>query len=352
MVSTRRFLLVALATLTLGLSALSAAYAAGNHDAAPAPLAIGGYDPTLYFNRGTALRGKPDYVVEYKGATYRFRTEANKKEFVARPFRYLPQYQGLDAYGIFLGQIVKANPRLWSVEGGRLYFFSTADRRDAWLRSRDSHRRRADKNWPRIEIGLARANEQGEADAARAAAAETQGCGQVFRENYGAPNRHELILGACAASAKAGNATDAVFLARVYAEELSPHNNFAKAVKLLRFASDEGNEAARWRLGDLYAKGDGVPRDPGKAFKLYKRAAEHGQSEAMYRLARSYRTGTGIKTDLIKAWAWYNVAANRNGRAARERDKLESEMSAADLSRAQLVTIAVLSRIKFNGSRI
>jgi len=230
--------------------------------------------------------------------------------------------------------------------------FSTADRRDAWLRSKDSHRRRADKNWPGIEIGLARAKEQRAAEAAHAAATETLGCAQVFKQNYSKPSRHELILGACAPSADAGNAASAVYLARVYAEEYSPHKNYVKAVKLLKFAVDEGNEIARWRLGDLYAEGDGVEKNPKMAFRLYKRAAEHGLTDAMNRLAKSYRTGTGVEIDLVKAWAWYNVAANRSDRAASERDRLENEMSREDLSRAQLATLAVLSRIKFSGSRI
>jgi hypothetical protein len=268
-------------------------------------------------------------------------------EAAHQPFRYLPQYPGHGAYGIFLSEVVKPNPRLWTIDGGRLYLFSTSDRRDAWLRSIDSHRRRADKNWPGIEIGLARAKKLAEEDAARSAAAESQGCTQVFRENYSSPSRHELIVRGCTPAANAGNATASLLLGRVYGEEYSPLKNYTKAVKLLKFAADEGNEAARWRLGDLYAEGDGVPCNLETAFKLYKRSAEHGQSGAMYRLARSYRHGKGTEVDLVKAWAWFNVAANRSEGAARERD-----MSASELSRAQLATLAVLNRIRFNGNRI
>lgn len=349
----RHLIILALATASLGFASVQVTHAAGSGDgASTAPLAISGYDPTVFFTRGASARGKAQHVFEYEGATYRFLTDANKKEFARSPFRYLPQYAGHAAYGIFLGEVVKPNPRLWSIDGGRLYLFSTADRRDAWRRGVDSHRRRADKNWPGIEIGLARAKKQAEEEAARSVAAESQGCTQVFRENYSSPSRHELIVRGCTPAANSGNATASLFLARVYAEQYSPLNNYRKAVKLLKFATNEGNEAARWRLGDLYTEGDGVPRDHEAAFKLYKRAAEHGQSAAMYRLARSYRTGKGVDVDLVKAWAWYNVAANRSEGAARERDKLEQKMSAADLSRAQLATLAVLNRIRFNGKRI
>ncbi len=108
----KQMIVAALAALFLGLIVAPAAQAAGAANASTAPLAIDGYDPTLFFTRGTALRGKTTNVVEYEGATYRFRTKANKEQFAESPFRYLPQYDGYDAYGVFLGQVVKANPRL------------------------------------------------------------------------------------------------------------------------------------------------------------------------------------------------------------------------------------------------
>ncbi|MEQ8249144.1 MAG: YHS domain-containing (seleno)protein [Alphaproteobacteria bacterium] len=331
--------------------AIAAPLGAADRQGADAPLAVGGFDTTVYFDRGAAIRGRATNTVEYEGETYWFSTESNKKAFVAAPFRYLPQYDGYDAYGVFLGEVVAANPRLWSVENGRLYLFSTADRRDAWLRSQDSHRRKADRNWPGIEIGLARAKEHRDEEAGRAAAAANQNCAQVFRDHYSVPNRHDLIVNACKASADAGNANDAVYLARVFAEAYSPHHNYAKAARLLKFAADEGNEEARWRLGDLYADGHGVPKNLELAYKMYKSAAEHGIPDAMLRVARSYQDGRGTEQDIVKAWAWFNIASNHSDRAAHERDRLEPKMTAEELDRAQITTIALLGRLQFTRDR-
>ena len=104
---------------------------AAERGSSDAPLAIDGFDPTVFFDRGAAIRGREENAVQYKGATYWFRTEANKAAFNKAPFQYVPQYGGHGAYGIFLNEVVEADPRLWSVENGRLYLFSTADRRDA-----------------------------------------------------------------------------------------------------------------------------------------------------------------------------------------------------------------------------
>ncbi|NQV80329.1 MAG: sel1 repeat family protein [Alphaproteobacteria bacterium] len=342
---------LALAVLGMAIVFSPASVAAGA-DGSKSPIALDGYDPTLFFTRGAAIRGKQENAFEYEGATYLFRTEANKKEFAARPFQYLVQYDGYDAYGIFLGEVVTANPRLWSIEGGRLYLFSTTDRKDAWQRSPDSHKRRANQKWPSIEIRLARAQALSEEEAGRAAAAESQNCSTIFRENYRAPSRHELIVQGCAPSANAGSATDSVLLARVYAEKYSPYHDLSKAVALLTFATDEGNQAARWRLGDLYADGLGVPKNRDLSFKMYKEAAEHGQFDAMLRVARSYRDGVGVPPDLVKAWAWYNIASNRSDSAVHEREKLEDEMTVDELVRAQISTLALLSRLKFNSRRI
>lgn len=342
--------ILTLGSLCVAIAAPLGAIAA-ERGSSDAPLAIDGFDPTVFFDRGAAIRGREENAVQYKGATYWFRTEANKAAFNKAPFQYVPQYGGHGAYGIFLNEVVEADPRLWSVENGRLYLFSTADRRDAWLRSQDSHRRKADRNWPGIEIGLARAQELRDEEAGRAATAATQNCAQVFREHYSVPSRHDLIVKGCKASADAGNANDAIFLARVYAEEFSPHHNYVKAAMLLEFATEEGNEAARWRLGDLYATGHGVPRDLERSYKMYKTAAEHGIPDAMLRVAQSYRDGSGVERDIVTAWAWYNIASNHSERAAHERNRLESDMTAGELERAQITTIALLGRLLFTRER-
>ncbi len=47
----------------------------------------------------------------------------------------------------------------------------------------------------------------------------------------------------------------------------------ATAVEALGFAAEKGVPGAQWKLGDMYADGDGVPRDDYKAFELFSEVA-------------------------------------------------------------------------------
>src|SRR5258708_24598214 len=53
--------------------------------------------------------------------------------------------------------------------------------------------------------------------------------------------------------------------------------NTEEAVNELEFAADQGMPAAQWKLGRMYADGDGVPRDTLRAFEYFSRLTEaHG----------------------------------------------------------------------------
>ena len=43
-----------------------------------------------------------------------------------------------------------------------------------------------------------------------------------------------------------------------------------EAVEALRYAADKGHPGARWKLGQMYAKGDGVPKNDFEAFKIFE----------------------------------------------------------------------------------
>jgi TPR repeat protein len=52
------------------------------------------------------------------------------------------------------------------------------------------------------------------------------------------------------------------------------------AVKALQFAATKGNVAAQWKLGRMYADGDGVPQDDYKAFQYFSTIANANPEEA------------------------------------------------------------------------
>jgi TPR repeat protein len=135
------------------------------------------------------------------------------------------------------------------------------------------------------------------------------------------------------------------------------------AVKALEFAAREGHALALWKLGRMYADGDGVPHDDLRAFEYFSKIADekadegpdspnasvvssafvalgqyflegirgtyvkpnppraqemfhyaasfYGDSHAQYSLARLYLDGTGVSKDARQAARWFNLAAEK-----------------------------------------
>ncbi|MGE3145387.1 MAG: tetratricopeptide repeat protein [Pseudorhodoplanes sp.] len=135
-----------------------------------------------------------------------------------------------------------------------------------------------------------------------------------------------------------------------------------KALSSLQYAAEQGHAAAQWKLGRMYAAGDGVPRSDLRAFKYFSQIADShaddspdlpqarfvanafvqlghyylkgipnavnadadraremysyaasyfGDADAQYSLARLYLDGTGTERDPRQAVRWLILAANK-----------------------------------------
>ena len=103
----------------------------------------------------------------------------------------------------------------------------------------------------------------------------------------------------------------------------------------VRQAADQGDAEAQNNLGLRYANGKGVLKDDAEAVRWYRLAAEQGQADAQYGLGIMYATGRGVLKDSVLAHMWSNIASANGNEAAREpRDKLEYDMTRAEISRA------------------
>ena len=103
----------------------------------------------------------------------------------------------------------------------------------------------------------------------------------------------------------------------------------------VRQAAEQGDAAAQYNLGLMYANGEGVPKDDAEAVKWYRLAAEQGDANAQYGLGFMYATGRGVLKDSVLAHMWSNIAgANGNEAARKQRDNLEDDMTRAEISRA------------------
>ena len=73
--------------------------------------------------------------------------------------------------------------------------------------------------------------------------------------------------------------------------------DFATAITLLRPLADQGVADAQLKLGTMYAKGEGVPRDLSKAVVLWGQAGHQGKMEADIRLASYFLSGHASSQD-------------------------------------------------------
>jgi uncharacterized protein len=98
----------------------------------------------------------------------------------------------------------------------------------------------------------------------------------------------------------------------------------SKAADALEFAADEGNIAARWKLGKMYADGDGVIHDDYKAYKHFLKVADENAdvspssqfapavAKAFVALGTYYRDGiknTNVKPNFTRAHELFHYAA-------------------------------------------
>lgn len=64
--------------------------------------------------------------------------------------------------------------------------------------------------------------------------------------------------------------------------------DYATALREFRLLAEPGDTAARFFLGHMYFKGQGVPQDDAQAAQWYRRAAEQSHAEAQYNLGTMY----------------------------------------------------------------
>jgi YHS domain-containing protein len=117
--------------------------------------AIGGFDTVAFFIEKRPVDGMPGFEASYDGAIWRFASKGNRDAFVETPDLYVPQYGGHCARSAAIGIAAEADPRIFAVYKGRLYFFRGDSDRARWVASPDAYVAAANRNWPRLIETLA-----------------------------------------------------------------------------------------------------------------------------------------------------------------------------------------------------
>jgi len=117
-------------------------------------LAINGYDPVAYFKQHKAIKGKKDFSVYDRGATYYFSSGENKEEFKKNPSAYEPQYGGWCAYAMgATGEKVSIDPETFKIVNNKLYLFYNSflnNTLKSWNKDEKDLNTKADQNWSKI----------------------------------------------------------------------------------------------------------------------------------------------------------------------------------------------------------
>jgi hypothetical protein len=111
-------------------------------------VAINGYDPVAYFTEGAPRQGRADLSLKWKGAMWRFASEANRAAFEMNPRRYAPAYGGYCAYAMTQGAIATTVPEAWTIHEGRLYLNFSTGVRTIWAGDIPGNVVKADGHWP------------------------------------------------------------------------------------------------------------------------------------------------------------------------------------------------------------
>jgi TPR repeat protein len=91
----------------------------------------------------------------------------------------------------------------------------------------------------------------------------------------------------------------------------APDPKLKLAIEALHQAVGQGNAEARYRLGMLYANGEGVELDQVKGAELVAAAAKQGHAAAQATLGWMYANGYGVNHDDAQARTWYQRAADK-----------------------------------------
>ncbi len=126
---------------------------------------------------------------------------------------------------------------------------------------------------------------------------------QTYEKGLAAYNRGDLpgALPLFRQAAEGGSADAQAWLG--YILDLAEEDT--EAVRWYRAAAEQGHAEGLAGLADMYAKGEGVDKDPAEARSLYEKAADAGHDRAARVLVHAYENGgLDVEPDAGKAAYW------------------------------------------------
>lgn len=118
-------------------------------------IALQGYSPVSYLDLELAQRGNKNFKSEYNKVAYYFTSQEQKVKFDKNPEKYLPQYGGYCAFGVYAGAKFRVNPNKFIVKNGKYYLYLynvEVDAQQLWLaESHGTLVKKANENWKKLK---------------------------------------------------------------------------------------------------------------------------------------------------------------------------------------------------------
>jgi len=110
-------------------------------------LMLRGNDPVAYFTAGSAVPGRTDTKTRHHGATFRFASDENRRQFITSPDRYTPQFGGFSAQAMAYAVPVPADGSTFKIIDGKLYLFENPRAKLYFEMDQERNLRMANQYW-------------------------------------------------------------------------------------------------------------------------------------------------------------------------------------------------------------
>ena len=108
-------------------------------------------------------------------------------------------------------------------------------------------------------------------------------------------------------------------------------------------AAEQDDTRAQFAVAEMYAKGQGVPQDDKQSAQWYLKAADHGLPKAQYTAGLMYARGQGVPQDFIQAHKWLCLAGDM---AVSSKGWIEERMTPEQIKKAQVLVQEWLAKYK------
>ncbi len=146
--------------------------------------------------------------------------------------------------------------------------------------------------------------------------------------------------------AKNGDALAQVNLGNMYHKGEGVPKDLVESVKWFRKSAEQGNALGQFNLGTMYDHGDGVPKDDVEAVKWFRKSAEQGDASAQYFLGLMYAKGEGVPKDLVEAHVWFNLVGAKGEEYSANSKEARAEIE-MKLTKFQIAKATKLARERF-----